>query len=182
MSPLGRSSSLRGRLLTRFPRPFADVPSFTKALLSLPNPYDQFLTLLRGSHNDDQTPALAAAVLTTLLSSPSAKNADGALTSFLHYLSNVVSEGSDYHLQDLAVQSYVALLRRQEAKPIFWGMRSETVAPLVKILATSASGRGGDGGRNGIVQGGVPLQLLYHVLLVFWELSFEEDISEELNP
>lgn len=158
------------------------MPSFTDALLSLSSPYEQFLVLLRGSHNDDQTPVLAAAVLTTLLSSSAAKKSDDARTSFFHYLANVVSRDSDHHLQDLAVQSYVALLRRQEAKSIFWGVRSETVAPLVKVLTASATGRGGDGGRNGIVQGGVPLQLLYHVLLVFWELSFEEDIAEELNP
>lgn len=67
-------------------------------------------------------------------------------------------------------------------------MEEETVAPLVKILATAAGGNGTGSDRlgasasgTGIVQGGVGLQLLYHVLLVFWELTFEEVIAEEIN-
>jgi V-type H+-transporting ATPase subunit H len=56
-------------------------------------------------------------------------------------------------------------------------------------LETAAGGNGGGSDRNslvtggtGVVQGGVGLQLLYHVLLVIWELTFEEVIAEEINP
>ena len=68
-------------------------------------------------------------------------------------------------------------------------MEEETVAPIVKILGTAAAGNCGGSDRvtsatggTGIVQGGVGLQLLYHVLLVIWELTFEELVAEEINP
>lgn len=38
------------------------------------------------------------------------------------------------------------------------------------------------GGGTGNAQGSVGLQLLYHVLLVVWELTFEEVVAEEINP
>ena len=83
----------------------------------------------------------------------------------------------------------------------FWNQRSETLAPLVKILQTAA-GVGQDGqstatlwsgtsagtasnrqpGFEGSLGGGVGLQLLYHVLLVMWQLSFEsEEVGDGLN-
>lgn len=46
----------------------------------------------------------------------------------------------------------------------------------------NSNDRGGTlGGSTGGAQGSVGLQLLYHVLLVIWELTFEEVVAEEIN-
>lgn len=69
---------------------------------------------------------------------------------------------------------------------MFWKQRKETLDPLFDILSSAAgaakdtdstlygsnSVRSGDGG----LSGGVGLQLLYHVLLVIWQLSFEGEL------
>lgn len=113
------------------------------------------------------------------------------------YLSGL-SKSSDAGLQDIAVQEYSSLLYCQASRQQFWDQRSETIAPLVEILRTAAgidsngnsaaslwSGAGGSlrsTGFEGSLGGGVGLQLLYHVLLVFWQLSFEaEEIGDDLN-
>ena len=83
------------------------------------------------------------------------------------------------------------------AREQFWNQRSETIEPLVKILNTAAGiGNGGSSsaslwsgntngrsaGFEGSLGGGVGLQLLYHVLLVMWQMSFESDeIGDDLN-
>jgi V-type H+-transporting ATPase subunit H len=82
----------------------------------------------------------------------------------------------------------------QASRQLFWKQRSETVAPLVDILR-KAAGIGADSsatlwsgnttarpGFEGALSGGVGLQLLYHVLLVMWQLSFEaEEIGDEMD-
>ena len=122
-----------------------------------------------------------------------------ALPIILSYLSGL-AKSSDAGLQDIAVQEYSALLFGHVARNQFWDQRSETLAPLVKILQdaagvgngsqTSASLWSGNStssnnvrsGSEGSLGGGVGLQLLYHVLLVMWQMSFEsEDIGEDLN-
>lgn len=116
-----------------------------------------------------------------------------ALPTILKYLSGL-AKSTDGGLQDIAVQEYSALLFSRVSRERFWEQRSETLAPLVKILQTAA-GIGGDGSSSaslwsgnvsvrseGNLAGGVGLQLLYHVLLVLWQLSFESDvIGDELN-
>ena len=87
-------------------------------------------------------------------------------------------------MQDIGVQQYSVLLRTKRAKELFWKQKSETVDPLMDILHTAA-GAGKDtdstlwSGTTSIRSsdtkfgGGVGLQLLYHVLMVIWQLSFE---------
>lgn len=106
----------------------------------------------------------------------------------------MVKNSSDAGLQDIAVTKYSSLLYGRSSRQLFWKQRSETVAPLIEILR-KAAGIGGEssaslwsgnttvrsGGFEGL-SGGVGLQLLYHVLLVLWQLSFEaEEIGDELN-
>lgn len=92
---------------------------------------------------------------------------------------------SDGGLQDIAVLEYSALLRSRKSREIFWEQRKETVGPLIDILRAAAGvGSSGDSANlwngsasarsaEGSLGGGVGLQLLYHVLLVLWQLSFE---------
>ena len=119
-----------------------------------------------------------------------------ALPVVLTHLSGL-AKSSDAGLQDIAVQEYSSLLFGRTSREKFWNQRSETVEPLVKILQTAAGiGNGGnsaaslwsgnENGRNtgfeGSLGGGVGLQLLYHVLLVIWQLSFEaEEVGDDLN-
>ena len=108
---------------------------------------------------------------------------DEALSKLYSYLSSL-SKSSDAGLQDIAVQEYSAVLRTKKSRELFWKQRNETLNPLIDILRTAASGKdtdstlwgSGTSARSvpeGGIAGGVGLQLLYHVLLVIWQLSFE---------
>ena len=78
-----------------------------------------------------------------------------------------------------------ALLRGKKSRGLFWDQRKETIGPLIDILKAAAGvGSNGDSSTlwsgaasvrsvEGSLGGGVGLQLLYHVLLVLWQLSFE---------
>jgi V-type H+-transporting ATPase subunit H len=81
---------------------------------------------------------------------------------------------------------YSALLRSRRSRELFWDHRDVTIEPLISILRTAAgvSGSGASAaslwsssatarGGEGFINGGIDLQLLYHVLLVMWQLSFE---------
>ncbi len=110
--------------------------------------------------------------------------ADEALSKLYKYLSSL-TKSQDSGLQDIAVQEYSALLRTKKARELFWSQREETVYPLIEILrAAAGAGKdsdstmwsGGTSIRNATeagLNGGVGLQLLYHVLLTVWQLSFE---------
>ena len=86
------------------------------------------------------------------------------------------------------MQEYSALLRTQESRKLFWDQRKDTLNPLADILRTASGGKDSDSTRmNGAssirssatdvgLSGGVGIQLLYHVLLVFWQLSFEGEL------
>lgn len=78
-------------------------------------------------------------------------------------------------------------MRTAKSRELFWKQRKETLDPLVDILR-SAAGSGNDsdstiftggssirngGGTESGLGGNVGIQLLYHVLLVIWQLSFE---------
>lgn len=163
-----------------------DAPALASALLKHPEPYRPFLPLLRHSTNaEDPIPLLASTFLTNLVSTslvnsskPAARDEE-ALPKLNDYLSTL-AKNQDSGLQDIGVQGFSALLRNQRARQIFWSQRSETVDPLVEILRAAAGAK--DNGSTlastsraiepGLA-GGVGLQLLYRVLLVMWQLSFE---------
>ena len=154
-----------------------------------PEPYTPFLPLLNSSSNpEDPIPLLAASVLSNLVASAQIKfpkstpKTDEALPKLYQRLS-VLTKHQDSGLQDIAVQMFSAVLRTQNSRKLFWKQRQETVDPLFEILRTAAgAAKEGDstlwsGGTSvrgeGGLSGGVGIQLLYHVLLVVWQLSFE---------
>lgn len=85
------------------------------------------------------------------------------------------------------MQEYGALLRTSKSRAQFWKQRKETLGPLVEILRNATGGKDSDStAYNGTSSGtsirslpesikisGVGLQLLYHILMVIWQLSFE---------
>jgi V-type H+-transporting ATPase subunit H len=108
-----------------------------------------------------------------------------ALPQLFSYLSTL-TKSSDGGLQDIAVLEYSVLLRGKTSRNLFWAQRTETVGPLIDILRSAAGVSNGDSastlwsgaasirsGMEGAIGGGVGLQLLYHILLVLWQLSFE---------
>lgn len=173
------------------------VPSLAKALLDTREPYQHFLPLLRSTAPEDPIPLLTAHALADIasLARDESSATRQALPVILTYLSGL-AKSSDAGLQDIAVQECSSLLYGHVSRDQFWKQRSETVAPLIAILQ-SAAGINGENttfnlwsgvstvrsaGLDGSLGGGVGLQLLYHVLLVMWQLSFEADeIGDELN-
>ena len=146
--------------------------------------------LSHSTNPEDPIPLLASSVLTSILSAaqlhsprPDQKTEE-ALTQLYKYLSTL-TKSQDSGLQDIAVQQYSALLRTRKAREIFWSLREETVNPLFDILRTavgvskendSTLRNGGSSIRTTAesgLSGLVGLQLLYHVLLAIWQLSFE---------
>ncbi|KAM0806913.1 putative V-type proton ATPase subunit H [Seiridium cardinale] len=174
------------------------VPTLAKALFKNSDPYKHFLPLLAHSNNpEDPIPLLTSTVLATLMaqSKDESLSTERALPLILSYLCGLAKNANDAGLQDIAVTEYSSLLYGQASRQLFWKQRSETVAPLVDILR-KAAGIGADssaslwsgnttarpGGFEGALGGGVGLQLLYHVLLVMWQLSFEaEEIGDEMD-
>ncbi|CAK7198649.1 H(+)-transporting V1 sector ATPase subunit H [Sporothrix eucalyptigena] len=192
------------------------IPALAKVILSksTEDPYRNILPLLAHSNNaDDPIPLLTATVLTTLMSASrdeSKATLERALPSLLSYLSTLAQQSADAGLQDIGVLESSSLLYGRASRKQFWAQRSETVAPLIKILrtaagvstsggedtaaglwrATGANGSGSEGPAasrigallEGSIGGGVGLQLLYHVLLVLWQLSFDAaDVGDDLN-
>jgi V-type H+-transporting ATPase subunit H len=174
-----------------------DIPALTSALVQHQAPYKPFLPLLKASsNNEDPVPLLTSSVLSGLLShavTQSAKKTpelDEALAQLFTYLSTL-AKASDAGLQDIAVREYSAVLRSTKSRHIFWKQRKETLSPLFAILqAAAGSGRDTDSTlyssgtsirstTDGGISGGVGLQLLYHVLLVIWQLSFEGELVGE---
>ncbi|AEO54293.1 hypothetical protein MYCTH_2296723 [Thermothelomyces thermophilus ATCC 42464] len=175
------------------------VPALAKAIIRAGDPYRYFLPLLaRSSNPDDPIPLLTSTVLVSLMAGSrdeSATAIDTALPVIFSYLSSL-TKNSDAGLQDIGVQEYSSLLYGAAPRRQFWKQRSETVAPLVEILRAAAgvgnkdasaslwSGTAGSTGSSlgGSLGGGVGLQLLYRVLLVMWQLSFESaSIGDDLN-
>jgi len=167
-----------------------DIPSFVDALVKHENPFQPFLPLLKTSSNpEDPIPLLTSTVLSSLLaqaltaSSKPTPQIEEALSQLFSCLSGL-AKSSDAGLQDIAVQEYSAVLRASKSRALFWRERKETLDPLMDILRAAA----GSGKENGSslwnggasvrsvpegLSGGVGIQLLYHVLLVIWQLSFE---------
>jgi V-type H+-transporting ATPase subunit H len=168
-----------------------DIPALTAALVQHPAPYAPFLPLLK--NNEDTVRLLAAAVLTGLLAhavpqaSKNTPQIDEALPQLFSYLA-AIAKTSDASLQDIAVRFYSAVLRSSKARHVFWKQRQETLNPLLDILrAAGGAAKDTDStlyGSNSVrseggLSGSVGLQLLYHVLLVLWQLSFEGELVGE---
>ncbi|ERF70661.1 hypothetical protein EPUS_02527 [Endocarpon pusillum Z07020] len=176
-----------------------DSPSLASKLLDEPEPYKPFLPLLSQSSNpEDPIPLLASSLLNNLASrsltssSKSLPRDEEALPKLYSYLSKLANS-QDSGLQDIGVQGYSALLRTKKSRELFWKQRKDTITPLMNILHSAAgaakdtdstlwSGATSIRGTDAAIGGGVGLQLLYHVLLVIWQLSFEGKlIGEELE-
>lgn len=111
---------------------------------------------------------------------------DEALPTLYSYIAEL-AKASDSNLQDIAVQHYSALLRTSKSRQQFWKQRKETLGPLMEVLHSATGGKDSDstmynGGSTAasirsmpesIKISGVGLQLLYHILMVIWQLSFE---------
>ncbi|KAF1968631.1 vacuolar ATP synthase-like protein subunit H [Bimuria novae-zelandiae CBS 107.79] len=171
-----------------------DIPALTEALIQHPTPFKPFLPLLKvGQTVEDTIPLLTSSVLSKFLSyalahsTKTTSQIDEALPQLYNYLA-ALAKSQDAGLQDIAVQEYSAVLRNKKSRELFWKQRQETLSPLIDIL-TLASGASKDsnsslrGGAAGSIRsvpdgltGGVGLQLLYHVLLVIWQLSFEGEL------
>lgn len=178
-----------------------DVPGFSKSFSTHPKPYTVFVNQL--SHSSEPAspiPLLTSTILTTLISSsPVFSNSElKALPELLKYLSSL-TQSSDGGLQDIAVLQYSSLLRRCESRKIFWELRCQTIKPLIETLRAAAGTSEKDehpsalngasfsrSATDSVAGGGVALQLLYHVLLSLWQLSFEgssigKDLQDEYN-
>lgn len=171
-----------------------DIPPFVSHLIKHPDPYRPFLPFLDHSSNpEDPIPLLASSVLSAILSNAlgaSTKpppHVEEALPKLNKYLATL-SANNDSGLQDIAVQQYASVLRTKKSRELFWKQRKQTVDPLVDILrAAAGSSKDNDsalfsggasirGSPSDGLSGGVGIQLLYHVLLVFWQLSFEGEL------
>lgn len=182
------------------------MPVLANTILERPDPYKQYLALLGSSSNlEDSVPLLAATFLTNLIAyslTASSKPADrdnDALPKLYSYLSKLV-QAQDSGLQDIGVQHMSTVLRSKQAKELFWKQKKETTAPLFDILRRAAgatkdsdstlwSGASSVRSSDTRFGGGVGLQLMYHVLLVIWQLSFEGEMvgvgleeAEEVVP
>lgn len=168
-----------------------DVPNLPTLLTQHHDPYKPFIPLLNSSTNpEDPILLLSSSVLTTIISTAQLQSSkppprtSEALSKLYKYLSTL-TKTQDSGLQDIAVQEYSALLRTRKARELFWSQRDETVEPLITILrAAVGAGKDSDsalwGGGASIrattdagLNSAVGLQLLYHVLLTLWQLSFE---------
>lgn len=150
---------------------------------------------MKQSNNpEDPIPLLSSTVLASLLSHAllaqpkSTPEIDDALPKLYSYIATL-SDTTDSNLQDIAVQEYSQLLRTSRSRQQFWKQRKETLGPLIDVLRNATGGRDSDstlynGGSTVTsirstnestikVGGSVGLQLLYHILMVVWQLSFE---------
>jgi V-type H+-transporting ATPase subunit H len=173
-------------------------PSLARSILVAEDPYRSFLPLLSHSRNpEDPIPLLTAHALANIMSSArdTSPATDKALPEVLKYLSSLV-DGNDTTKQDIAILQYSALLYGKAGRQQFWKMREKTITPLIEVLrsatglntsSSAASAWSGSttlrttGGESQI-NGGIGLQMLYHILMVLWQMSFDaEEIGDELS-
>lgn len=135
---------------------------------------------------------LASLLSHALVAQPkSTPEIDEALPKLYSYIAEL-AKTSDSNLQDIAVQEYSALLRTSKSRQQFWKQRKETLGPLMDVLSNATGGKDSDStAYNGassagsirseanIKIAGVGLQLLYHILMVLWQLSFEGKLVGE---
>lgn len=172
----------------REPADNLDVPNLALQLLEHSDPYQPFLPLLAQSNVEDPIPLLTSSVLSQLISvaqtlqPKSTPETDVALSQLFKYLGRL-TKSQDSGLQDISIQAYSVVLKIQKARQLFWTQRQETVTPLFDILRAAVGSKDSDStlwsgatsirSAEGTLSGGVGLQLLYHVLLVIWQLSYE---------
>lgn len=175
---------------------FPDAPALSAAILEHSDPYQYFLSFLTHSSNpEDPIPLLSATFLVSLVSysitsstKPQSRD-DNALPKLYSYLSSLV-KNQDSGLQDIGVQHFSTLLRTKRSKELFWKQRADTVGPLFDILRKAAGAAKDNDSTiwNGATSirssdtrfgGGVGLQLMYHDLMVIWQLSFEGQMVGE---
>ena len=166
-------------------------------LLDHSDPYKPFLPLLTYSNNPEEPiPLLTASVLSTLISAAQNKfpkstpKTEEALPKLYKYLAGL-TKSNDSGLQDIAVQAYSAVLRTKKSRELFWSHRKETITPLIAILRSAAGVKDSDASiwsgtttarSSEGIGGGIGLQLLYHVLLAVWQLSFAgASIGDDFN-
>ncbi|KAF3895885.1 Vacuolar ATP synthase subunit H [Trichophyton interdigitale] len=167
----------------------SDVPALTSALVESSESYRHFLPLLTNSTNsEDPIPLLTSSLLANLVSAslratPKTSPKDEVALPKLYAYLSTLTKSADTGPQDIGVQGYSALLRTKRSREIFWKERKDTVEPLIGILRAAAgstkdngSSLGGSRAGETGISGGVGIQLLYHVLLVLWQLSFEGDL------
>lgn len=168
-----------------------DAPGLLSKLLDHDNPYKPILPYLtQSSVPEDPIPLLASSVLTSFASHAQtlrpklSPHSEDALRQLYKYQAGLV-KAQDNGLKDIAVQQFSALLRTKKAREIFWNQKEANLNPLFDILreavgaardADSTLWSGATSIRSATdttLGGGVGLQLLYHVLLVVWQVSFE---------
>ncbi|SPO04233.1 related to vacuolar ATP synthase subunit H [Cephalotrichum gorgonifer] len=171
---------------------------FAKSLLDSDDPYRSLRPLLSHSTTpDDPIRLLTSTVLTGIIGATrdSSQATVQVLSDLLPYLSEQV-RGSDASKQDIAVQQLSHVLSTPGLRSQFWGLREDTVKPMIDILG-SAAGLGSQSssaslwsgtnnqrptGPDGQVDSGVGIELLYHVLFAVWQLSFDaKKIGDDLN-
>ncbi|KAK5422227.1 H(+)-transporting V1 sector ATPase subunit H [Exophiala xenobiotica] len=173
-----------------------DAPALATTILEHPEPYKTFLSFLNQPSNpEDPIPLFSATFLVNLIaisltaSSKPAPRDDQALPQVYSYLAKLV-KNQDSGLQDIGVQHFSQLLRTTRSKELFWKQKQDTVDPLFDILrkavgaakdndSTLWSGATSIRSTDTRFGGGVGLQLMYHVLLVIWQLSFEGELVGE---
>ncbi|KAL9087188.1 MAG: hypothetical protein Q9159_003755 [Coniocarpon cinnabarinum] len=174
-----------------------DNPPFADALSHHAQPHKPFLPFLSQSTNpEDPIPLLTSEVLSKIIenalksSTKTPPYLEEALPKLNSYLSTL-AKSSDSGLQDIAVQEYSAVLRTKKSRQLFWDQRRNTLDPLIDILRAAAGGGRGDAESSTLMNGGtsirsmatetglsggVSIQLLYHVLLVLWQISYEGEM------
>ncbi|KAG8533303.1 uncharacterized protein KY384_002086 [Bacidia gigantensis] len=171
-----------------------DCPSLISKLLEHSDPYKPILPYLdHSSSPEDSIPLLASSVLTTIASSSQSQTpkitsqTEEALSKLYKYQSKL-TQSQDNGLKDIAVLQYSSLLKTKKSRELLWNQREATVTPLIDVLREAAgAGKDSDStlwsgatsirsASEGAIGGGVSLQLLYHVLLVVWQLSFESSL------
>ncbi|KIX08435.1 uncharacterized protein Z518_03091 [Rhinocladiella mackenziei CBS 650.93] len=184
----------------------SDAPALATAILEHAEPYKIFLSFLnQPSHPEEPILLFSATFLVDLIAislttSPKpAPRDDEALPQLYSYLAKLV-KNQDSGLQDIGVQHMSRLLRTKRSKELFWKQKMDTVDPLFDILRKAVgtakdndsslwSGATSIRSNDTRFGGGVALQLMYHVLLVIWQLSFEGEMvgdglekDEEIVP
>ncbi|KAJ9602915.1 H(+)-transporting V1 sector ATPase subunit H [Cladophialophora chaetospira] len=173
-----------------------DAPELAAAILKQADPYKPFLSFLtQANEPQDPIPILSATFLVNLISvsltsssHPTSRDEE-ALPQLYTYLTKLI-KNQDSGLQDIGVQHVSQLLRTTRSKELFWKQKQDTVDPLFDILRKAAgaakdndstlwSGNASIRSSDTRFGGGVGLQLMYHVLLVIWQLSFEGELVGE---
>ncbi|EMR09511.1 hypothetical protein PNEG_02099 [Pneumocystis murina B123] len=141
-----------------------DIPEFSNILLLYKNkenlPFSPLLRLLK--HDDQVISLLSGKIITTLISSAPLIPIN-ILSRFFEWISSLC-QSSDLNIQDLATQALIEVVKTSFNRLQFW-KESSYMQNLICILKNNHDN----------------LQLQYHTLLVIWLITFEPEISKEIN-